>query len=90
MIILFPLGENYALLPSLLSPQQMPKCAVGCHMWMKRQNREKTTRYSGFGEKTAGIRAKMGCVLRTGKWLLIDIRQMRGWFLGVWKGFFTE
>ena len=41
-------------------------------------------------KKTAEIRAKMRCVFRTGKWLLIDIRRKRGGFWGVGKGFLTE
>ena len=41
-------------------------------------------------EKTTEIRAEMGCVFRTGKWLLIDIRRLRGCFWGVGKGFLTE
>ena len=46
-----PPRDNYIFPPSLLSPQQMSKCVVGCHLWMKEGNREKNTRYSGFGEK---------------------------------------
>lgn len=40
--------------------------------------------------KTAEIRAKMRCVFRKEKRLLIDIRLMRGCFWGIWKGFLTE
>ena len=36
-------------LASELQSQQMSKCVVGCHLWMKRKNRGKTTRYSGRG-----------------------------------------
>lgn len=36
-------------LASELQSQQMSKCVVGCHLWMKRENRGKTTRYSGCG-----------------------------------------
>ena len=38
----------------------------------------------------AEIRAKMRCVFRKEKWLLIDIRRIRGCFWGVGKGFLTE
>ena len=51
VIIGNPPRGNYIFPPSLSSTQQMSKCAVGCHLWMKRGNREKTTIYSGFGEK---------------------------------------
>ena len=40
-------------LASELQSQQMSKCVVGCHLWMKRGNREKTTRYSSFGVKNS-------------------------------------
>ena len=68
----------------------MSKCAVGCHLRMKRGNREKPQDIVVSEGKTAEIRAKMRCVFRTGKWLLIDIRRKRGWFWGVGKGFLTE
>ena len=43
-------------LASELQSQQMSKYAVGCHLWMKRGNREKTTRYSGFrGENSRNL-----------------------------------
>ena len=70
-----PPRDNYIFPPSLLSPQQMSKCAVGCHLWMKRKNREKTTRYSGSGVKNSRNSGKMSCVFRTEIWLLIDIRR---------------
>ena len=38
----------------------------------------------------AEIRAKMSCVFRLEKWLLIDIRRMAGCFGGVWQVFFTK
>lgn len=85
-----PPRRNSTYKPSLLSTQQMSKCAVGCHLWMKRGNREKPQDIVVSEGKTAEIRAKMGCVFRTGKWFLIDIRRKRGWFWGVWKGFLTE
>lgn len=48
VIIGNPPRGNYIFPPSLLSTQQMSKCAVGCRLWMKRKNRRKATRYSGL------------------------------------------
>lgn len=56
-IVMVPPRRNSTYKPSLLYTQQMSKCAVGCHLWMKRKSREKTTRYSGSGEKK---RPKLG------------------------------
>lgn len=48
-IVMVPPRRNSTYKPSLLYTQQMSKCVVGCHLWMKRENRGKTTRYSGCG-----------------------------------------
>ena len=42
-----PVTENTRI--SVFQLQQMSKCAVGCHLWMKRENSRKTTIYSGCG-----------------------------------------
>lgn len=65
---------------------------VCCRMSLvdEEKNREKPQDIVVSEGKTAENRAKMGCVFKTVKWLLIDIRRLRGCFWGVWKGFLAE